>query len=327
MKTLAKKHDILLLSRLQLFRNVDLLYPDLYALLGECDYRELAKGDVILSTEEESHYLYVLLKGRLVIKMAEHDDLPLTIVEPGECIGEMCIIDSRAPLTEVSATEKTTVLAIEREILWRMISISHEISRNLLYIMAERVRYSSLVIADSFEMQRKYQRFATTDALTGLRNRAWLDDAFGREVKRSERDMLPLSVIMIDIDDFKKYNDGYGHLAGDQVLKVVAESIRAPLRPNDRVARFGGEEFAVLLPETTLDNARLIAERLRNNVRDANPGKVENVALPRVTVSLGVASRKQGSTLESMISAADVAMYEAKQSGKNRVAIATDEQG
>jgi diguanylate cyclase (GGDEF)-like protein len=327
LKTLAKKHDILLLSRLQLFRNVDLLYPELYALLGECEYKKLAVGDVILSTDEENHYLYVLLKGRLVIKMAADDDLPLSIVEPGECIGEMCIIDSRAPSIEVSATEITTVLAIEREILWRMISISHEISRNLLYIMAERVRYSSLVIADSFEMQKKYQRYATTDALTGLRNRGWLDDAFEREIKRSERDMLPLSLIMIDIDDFKKYNDGFGHLAGDQVLKMVARCIRSPLRPNDLVARFGGEEFAVLLPETTLDHARIIAERLRNMVRDADPGKVEERVLPKVTISLGVASRKPGSTLESMISAADEAMYDAKHSGKNCVAIATDEQG
>lgn len=327
MKTLAKKHDILLLSRLQLFRNVDLLYPELYALLDECEYRELDDGDVILSTEEESHYLYLLLKGRLVIKMTSHDDLPLSIVEPGESIGEMCIIDSRAPSIEVSATEKTMVLAIEREILWRMISISHEISRNLLYIMAERVRYSSLVIADSFEMQRKYQRYANTDALTGLRNRGWLDEAFGREIKRSERDQLPLSLIMIDIDDFKKYNDGFGHLAGDQVLKMVAKAIRSPLRPNDLVARFGGEEFAVLLPETTLDNARIIAERLRNAVRDSDPGKIENDALPRVTISLGVASRRTDSTLDSMISAADKAMYEAKHRGKNCVAVAAYEQG
>lgn len=327
MKTLAKKHDILLLSRLQLFRNVDLLYPELYALLDDCHYQELDEGDVILSTDEESHFLYVLLKGRLVIKMAADDDLPLSIVEPGECIGEMCIIDSRAPSIEVSATENTTVLAIERETLWRMISISHEISRNLLYIMAERVRYSSLVIADSFEMQRKYQRYATTDALTGLRNRGWLDDAFEREIKRSERDMLPLSLIMIDIDDFKKYNDGFGHLAGDKVLKMVARSIRTPLRPNDLVARFGGEEFAVLLPETTLDNARIIAERLRNTVRDADPGKVDGSVLPKVTISLGVASRRPSSSLKSMITAADEAMYDAKHSGKNCVAVAAEEHG
>ncbi len=324
MKTLVKKHDILLLSRLQLFRNVDLLNPELYALLGLCDYRKLSAWEVILSPEKESHYLYVLLKGRLVIQMASHEDLPLAIVEPGECVGEMSIIDNRPPATQVSATEKTTVLAIEQDILWRMVSESHEIARNLLYIMSERVRYSSMVIADSLEMQRKYQRYATTDALTGLRNRGWLDDAFDREIKRSQRDQLPLSMIMIDVDDFKQYNDGYGHLAGDQVLMVVADSIRSPLRPNDLVARFGGEEFAVLLPETTVDNARIIAERLRNSVSKTAPGVIDGKRLPKVTISLGIAARRSGSTLDMLIAEADVAMYHAKQSGKNRVVVASD---
>ncbi len=256
--------------------------------------------------------------------MASHEDLPLAIVEPGEYVGEMSIIDNRPPATQVSATEKTTVLAIEQDILWRMVSESHEIARNLLYIMSERVRYSSMVIADSLEMQRKYQRYATTDALTGLRNRGWLDDAFDREIKRSQRDQLPLAMIMIDVDDFKQYNDGYGHLAGDQVLMVVADSIRSPLRPNDLVARFGGEEFAVLLPETTVDNARIIAERLRNSVSKTAPGVIDGKRLPKVTISLGIAARRSGSTLDMLIAEADVAMYHAKQSGKNRVVVASD---
>ena len=241
METLVKKHDILLLSRLQLFRNVDLLSPALHDLLGLCIYRKLAVDEIVLSTREENHYLYVVLKGRLVIQLTQHDDVPFATVEPGECVGEMSIIDSRIPYEKITASEETMVLVIEKEILWRMISVSHEISRNLLYIMSERVRYSNLVIADSLEMQRKYQRYAMTDALTGLHNRGWLDDAFDREVKRSERDQLPLSLIMIDVDNFKHYNDDYGHLAGDQVLAAIAKAIRSPLRPNDLVARFGGE--------------------------------------------------------------------------------------
>lgn len=324
MKTLIQKHDIMLLSRLQLFRNVDLLNPELYELLGQCEYQALNSGETLLSSESQSHYLYVLLTGRLVIQISDDEDLPLAIVEPGECVGEMAIIDSRGPATQVNATEDTTLLSIEQDILWRMVSASHEIARNLLYIMAERVRYSSMVIADSLEMQRKYQRYATTDALTGLRNRGWLDDAFDREVKRSERDQLPLSLIMIDVDDFKQYNDRYGHLAGDQVLKVVADTIRRPLRPNDLVARFGGEEFAVLLPETTLKNARIIAERLRSLVSKARPEKIDEQRLPEVTISLGIASRSPGSTLSTMIAAADVAMYQAKRSGKDCIVASAD---
>jgi len=324
MKPPIQEHDTLLLSRLQLFRNVDMENSTLLDLLNLCEYRTLAPGEVILSTEAENHYLFILMKGRLVIQLSEHEDIPLATVEPGECVGEMSIIDSRVPSAQVSASEETDVLVIEQDTLWRMVSVSHEIARNLLYIMSERVRYSNLVIADSLEMQRKYQRYASTDALTGLHNRGWLDDAFDREIKRSQRDELPLALIMIDVDDFKNYNDVYGHLAGDQVLIMVAAAIRAPLRPNDLVARFGGEEFAVLLPETTVDNAKIIAERLRAHVSGADPGELEGRALPKVTISLGIAGHQSGYSLDMMIAAADVAMYHAKRSGKNRVEVAAD---
>ena len=323
-ETLTIEHDKLLLSRLQLFRNVDMDNAGLLDLLGQCEYRQLAAGEVILSTEAENHYLYILLKGRLVIQLNTHDDIPLATVEPGECVGEMSIIDSRVPSAQVRASEETQVLVIEQDILWRMVSVSHEIARNLLYIMSERVRYSNLVIADSLEMQRKYQRFASIDALTGLHNRGWLDDTYDREIKRSERDELPLALIMIDVDHFKNYNDEFGHLSGDQVLVTVADAIRSPLRPNDLVARFGGEEFAVLLPETTVSNARIIAERLREHVANSDPGMLDNRQLPAVTISLGIAGRQPGYSLDMMIAAADVAMYHAKRNGRNRVEVAAN---
>lgn len=318
-----EQHDKQVLSRLQLFRNVDLDDPEIEGLLDQCPYRTLQTGEVLLDTEKVNRHLYVLVEGRLVIQLGPSEEIPLATVEPGECVGEMSIIDDRAPSAQVSASEPTVVLEVEQEILWRLVSASHEISRNLLYIMSERVRYSNLVIADSLEMQRKYQRYATIDALTGLHNRGWMDDAFEREIKRSERDGLPLSMIMIDVDDFKHYNDSFGHLAGDRVLICVGENIRKPLRPNDLVARFGGEEFCVLLPETRLEHAVEIAERLRERVSRVDPGIVDGVQLPKVTISLGVTEHKPGYSLETMIASADVAMYHAKRKGKNCVQLAS----
>ena len=322
MKTTKNGHDISLLSRLQLFRNVDMENPAFLDLLNLCEYRTLSEGEEILSTNKENQFLFVLVSGRLAVELNRSDEIPLATVEPGECVGEMSIIDSCAPSAQVSACEVSTVLVIIQDVLWRMISVSHEVARNLLYIMSERVRYSNLVIADSLEMQRKYQRFATMDALTKLHNRGWLDDAFDREIHRSGRDKLPLALIMIDVDNFKEYNDDFGHLAGDQALITVANAIRKTLRPNDLVARFGGEEFAVLLPETTADNAKIIAERLRNNVSKANPGLLDEKQLPAVTISIGVATEHSGYSLDMMIAAADVAMYHAKSNGKNCVEMA-----
>lgn len=324
MRDTAIKHDKILLSRLQLFRNVDLDSKDMEHLLSLCAYRTLHEGDKLLAKDEINEFLYVLISGRLVITLTDHEDSLLTIVEPGECVGEMSIIERRAPSADVCASETVSILAIDQDTLWRMVSASHEISRNLLYIMSERLRYSNLVIADSFEMQRKFQRFAYTDSLTGLHNRGWLDDMFAREVSRTERDNLPLCLIMIDVDHFKRFNDEYGHLAGDEVLVKVGEHIRKPLRPNDLVARFGGEEFSVLLPETKIEHAMIIAERLRENVCNAPAGVFEGHTLPQITISLGVTEYKPSYTLETMIASADIAMYKAKQNGRNCVQAATD---
>ena len=319
-----EKHDTMILSRLRLFRNVDLGNPEISQLLSKCNYRHLARGEVLLSTDVINHYLFVLTSGRLVIQLDPEEENPLTMVGPGECVGEMSIIDNRAPSAQVKASEATTVLEIEQEILWRLVSVSHEVARNLLYVMSERVRYSNLVIAEGIDLQRKYQKFATIDALTGLHNRGYMDDMFDREVKRSERDQLSLCMIMLDVDNFKTFNDDYGHLAGDRVLVTVAEAVSSPLRPNDMVARFGGEEFAVLLPETTLVNAIIIAERLRERVSRCDPGMLNGIQLPHVTISLGVTEFQPGVSLSDMISAADRAMYRAKRQGKNCVQIASN---
>ena len=145
MRGAAIKHDKLLLSRLQLFRNVDLHSPEMDSFLSLCMYRTLEEGEELLSKDEENEHLFVLMSGRLVITLTEHEDSLLTIVEPGECVGEMSLIERRAPSAGVKASETATVLEIDQETLWRMVSASHEISRNLLYIMSERLRYSNLV--------------------------------------------------------------------------------------------------------------------------------------------------------------------------------------
>jgi diguanylate cyclase (GGDEF)-like protein len=317
-------HDKRILSRLQLFRNVDLDDSAVDFLLSQCVYRELEDGDSLLSIDKINHHLYVVIRGRCAIQLAHYDEEPLAMVEPGECVGEMSIIDSRVPSATVIATESTRVLEIEQDILWRMVSHSHEVARNLLYIMSERIRYSNLVIADSLEQQRKFQHHATIDALTGLHNRGWMNDVFAREIQRSEREELSLCLMMLDIDYFKQYNDKYGHLAGDRVLMSVGEAAYAPLRTNDLFARYGGEEFSVLLPETKMEQALIVAERLRQRISDTDPGILDGVQLPKVTVSIGIAEYRPGYTLETLVAAADVAMYQAKNNGRNCVKIATD---
>jgi len=163
------------------------------------------------------------------------------------------------------------------------------------------------------------------DALTGIANRRRFDEVLDSEWKRANRSMLPLSIILIDIDNFKAFNDHYGHKEGDVCLKEVAMSIKDTLkRPADLVARYGGEEFVVILPETNNEGAVTIAEQIRINVEQLKILHQYSVTSPYVTISLGTATifAKDNINKYDVVELADKALYKAKKAGRNRVAIA-----
>jgi len=166
---------------------------------------------------------------------------------------------------------------------------------------------------------QQLRSLATTDGLTGLMNRGFMAIQFQREFDRSKRYMRPLSVLMMDLDDFKKINDTYGHQAGDLVLEQIARLIESKTRIHDSAARYGGEEFAVLLPETNLQGAHVIAERLRRSVNSFEFRT--NGATIQMTISIGVAELDLSSEmdLEKLLECADKALLQAKREGKNRV--------
>ncbi len=164
-------------------------------------------------------------------------------------------------------------------------------------------------------------RSAYTDPLTGLYNRTALTDAFQREWKLSQRQQTPLSLLLLDVDHFKRINDTYGHAAGDAALVKIAKCLRQTVRGSDMLFRYGGEEFVVLLSNTASDGAELLAQRLLYRIAamdcsDIAPGL-------RITTSIGVATLNHPEeTPEQMLKRADEALYRAKRQGRNRVAVA-----
>jgi len=170
--------------------------------------------------------------------------------------------------------------------------------------------------------QAALEELANHDGLTGIANRRSFDETLKLEWRRTTRDMQTLSLLMVDVDHFKKYNDTYGHIAGDECLKRIAQEMYKQMqRASDVVARYGGEEFAVVLPNSSLEGAMVVAERLRTTVK--------SLALPFagseagcVTVSIGAASVMPTRLIDSwqLISTADAALFDAKQAGRNRVA-------
>ena len=168
---------------------------------------------------------------------------------------------------------------------------------------------------------RELQLLSATDGLTGLSNRRMYDELSAREWRRSERMKKPLSLVMVDVDLFKLYNDHYGHQAGDECLKAVAtQMLRAAPRASDVVARYGGEEFVLVLGETEMDGAIWVANHLRQRIEDLNMPH-ETSMLKHVSVSCGVSSviPSDNSSLDTLLHSADFALYQAKEQGRNRV--------
>jgi diguanylate cyclase (GGDEF)-like protein len=173
------------------------------------------------------------------------------------------------------------------------------------------------IAVENARLFREIQQLAITDSLTGLYNRRHFFELGRREIARARRYHRELAMLMLDIDHFKYVNDTYGHAAGDLVLRTVATRCRESLREIDLIGRYGGEEFVFLLPETSLDGGRFVAEQLKQRV--SLPVEVEDFAVT-ITASIGVVElAAHPGDLEHMIECADRALYEAKKSGRNRV--------
>ncbi|MES1196640.1 MAG: GGDEF domain-containing protein [Steroidobacter sp.] len=160
-------------------------------------------------------------------------------------------------------------------------------------------------------------RMAVTDGLTNLSNRQQLDKLLAEEIQRCKRSTRALSVLLLDIDHFKKINDEYGHLAGDSVLRGLAAAMSKRMRPSDRLGRYGGEEFCAILPETTLEGARTFAEGLRALAQSCLFAADDRQIA--VTISIGVAEWRADMHPTDMYRAADEMLYAAKRNGRNRI--------
>jgi diguanylate cyclase (GGDEF)-like protein len=177
-------------------------------------------------------------------------------------------------------------------------------------------RANALLAARLHVALQKVELDAATDALTGQGNRRALDELLKQQAALYVSSGKSFSILMLDIDFFKSINDGFGHMTGDDVLRAFAQRVREYLRPGDVCARFGGEEFVVVLPQTTLEEAREVAERLRLGVAQCPLLETPRV---QVTVSIGVATLAAGQTVGELLATADAAVYVAKKAGRNQV--------
>lgn len=303
----------------ELFRQTP---PDAVSgLLAHCPTRRLKAGEQLLFPERANNNLYLVLEGELRVLVGAPGVASPIVIGRGQCVGELSVVDGGRVSAPVVASEDSVVLAIDVGTFWRLTESSPAVARNLLAIMAERMRNTNAALVSSLELQRTYERWVYIDPLTGAFNRRWLEQMLPRDLERALRSGRPFVLGLADIDHFKRYNDTHGHAAGDAALRATVYAVQHNARPSDRLARYGGEEFCLLLPHTDLEEAQAMAARLVRAIADNPIRAADGSPLPSVTISLGLAALGGDAGAERMIDAADRALYRAKRDGRNRYAV------
>ncbi len=331
---LARRAEIV--SAVQLFNEkLNETTPDnLFERLMEtcAEFLSATRSSLLLFDENEQKLKVVAAVGQ------QADEMKKNLTAVGERVAEQVFLDGKPVVIENAESLKLPPAPLERGyisesfISFPLITGNRTVgvlnvtdkrndgnyTQNDLDLLEAIAPQLAIALDRATYQQRAgmFEQLSITDSLTGLLNRRYLNERLSEEVNRSNRDGSPMSFLMIDIDNFKSYNDQHGHQAGDEVLRMTAQCLRAVLRSADVAARYGGEEFCLLLPQTTLSEARLIAERIRE--------RIEQTTFPEriITVSIGVAAYSPfHNTPKEIIEAADKALYQAKRIGKNNVQI------
>ena len=309
--------DRVLLAGNKLFRDINL--NSVEHLLNACQVISHKRGETLLEVGQKNTLLYLVLDGELHVYL-KGKSLPVhASLGMGECVGELSMIDGAHAAALVMAAQDSRTLSIPHELVWTMMDISAGIARNLLAILAGRLRNDILLQVSTPEPSLEFEMASNIHLPTGLHNKNWMDDAFQRMSQRYEKSGTPFFMLVADIDHFKDYNDSHGHVAGENALKEVARTISRNLRPHDLLAYLGAGRFGVLLPERLPDGAKKTAERLREAVAmpalKALPGAAQQ---DRFTVSLGYSAVQPGDTLNRVLENAEEALLQAMMDARSR---------
>ena len=236
-------------------------------LLDDCEVRHLKAEEILIHAAQANHFLYVTLSGRVRIHLKLNLE-PVVIMEAGEVVRELSMIDGQMTSAYVVAHEDCRVLKLNEKTMWSLVDSCPKVALNLLFTLAQRLRHGDQLVLTKQQIQREYERYAVIDALTGLYNHRYLEDSLGRYIGQSKKGGSSLSLLLIEIDDFQRYQDIYGQSASDRLLYTVARTIRANTRPGQIIAR-NEDRFIVLLPDVNVEAGRKVGGEIRQAVSEA----------------------------------------------------------
>lgn len=295
----------------------------LAAILAECPVLRANAGQPVFEPNSPGARMYVVLRGALGVAedlQAVLSGGTVTKVLPGESVGELAALDGEVNSLAVAALQETDLLEIEAARLWQAVEQTPALARNMLRLLAFRLRAANAQLRRRQKVGEFFRQLSLNDGLTGLYNRAWLNDLLPTLAKNANTEHSDLSIIMVDLDHFKRFNDSHGHQAGDDALRAAANVLKHGSRPaEDFVARYGGEEMMVILPDANRELALKVAQRLCEKMRQTSVFPDMRQPLPHITASFGVASLAPGQSESDLVAAADAALYRAKEKGRDRV--------
>ncbi|MBF0383813.1 MAG: GGDEF domain-containing protein [Magnetococcales bacterium] len=316
MAKFTSSHHFEIIQNCNLFKDIN---PAVYMdELKQCSVIYVDPEEILIDIDSENSKTYIVLSGSMSIHLEKIDNAPIRQVNVGETVGELSLLGETRATALVVVRQPCQLLVIPRQLLWGLIRKSAQISQNLLFILTDWIISDNERFIDRSREVESLKDLSQLDGLTGLMNRRELDKFLNRVYTRSQMSGNRFVVIMVDVDRFKNYNDTQGHQAGDQALIALGKVLKETIRPMDVAGRYGGEEFTVVLPESTAKEAMVVAERLRINVEKQEIKTKDGSPLPTITVSLGIAESAIDLTLEEIIIKADKNLYKAKKSGRNR---------
>jgi diguanylate cyclase (GGDEF)-like protein len=305
------------LQRLQLFHAVPL--ESIEGILDSCVIKRLKRGELLFTPGQPNRNLFQVLSGCLRVHLDSLRDEPVSMIEAGETVGEMSIIDNSLTSAFVVAHEDSRLLVLERDLVWSLVEFSHAAAYNLLKILSQRLRHANNLITEKLQMEDSFCSFGNIDVVTGMHNRQWLNLVLPRQINRSTMSGRPLSLILLDIDSFRQFNDKHGRLCGDVAINKIAHAIMEHMRPTELAVRYGGDEILVLIPDVDLKVARSVAERIRQRIMYMDIASPDGRKLPSLTISLGIAQAEAGQSAEELLGVVEAALARAKDMGRNFV--------
>jgi len=295
-------------------------------IIDNFHFINIKKNKVLFKQGDEGNEMYIVKSGKVAISI----DLPdgnkheITSFSSGDFFGDMSIFEDAPRSANCYIKEKSCLLSLYRKDFFNLIESQPAIAIKIMYAMlnitTQRLRDTGEFLSDMVRWGEDARKRAITDELTGAYNRRFLDDALIDFFTASKNKNAPMCLVMVDLDNFRKINEQYGLKIGDKALLKVVEIFNKYLRKQDILARYGGDEFSVIMQNTELDKAKEIANCIRKEVSELDMLEDLGGTITQITTSQGISSFPENAdTIISLREKADKALYQAKEEGRNRV--------